>query len=1013
MNLCSRLFLTALVLSVTGCSTVPGFSIISDLSDVNTLARSEGNLPVEDVQKMALRPLVQGKGISYDVGLLRRAVAQGLLSDVEGLRQTKALALRNALLDDTKIDVVGALALSERGRMNYRSAIREHEETGRLIKAAASNSQKHVHEMGSLYPFIANYLATASLLNDKFLISRIRSDYLLPISISNKALPVYKLLITMMLDRLDASDDKNRGDEYSKYVGLLKSIESNKPRIPVFAKNNKTAQTLLQGELNLARLTAGNLAISLGLYSEAAEQLWAIKRDVSTDNGRIADGSLFVSELERNYLFAIQDYRAALESLDKTWMDTPPAFKLPGTVFPVHYLSTKAGYLAAAGQWKDAERVIATLPLERRGDSSTAVDYFVGVRAIIYAIQGNPSRYLQEFASMEKKYKALSGTDLGYYYAVAKTILYNRQALATGSLSDHRKAVEGGREMSQTFGEFQKGGFGRVSTLGPLVVQMAKEAYAASASTLLENGSGDPNDLLDAMHLLYFSETDRSIASMMARARTIPGIPVALLRQLQDAQGTMRASQQRVKQLAGIQDLDPGELERAAEVARTDSQRLGIIFDKLREIPQFDALAGDYEPPHLQAMQARLADGEGLAMFVQMTDSTLAMVITKRGYKQRLVNVSEAYVKKLVDRIRNTVKFDAQVQVDAFDSLAASDLYESLFGWDTKLLYQTRSLTVIANGALAAVPFSLLITQPSTQVKALAYRDMPWLIRSVAVAHAPSIRSWYAVTAPQFMGRGTGFIAWAHPAFDGENVQMSSSDGGAVRGALRDLQVLRTDTLQIGLPDDLMQALPLLPETLDEARAIARTLGGDVESSVIYGAAATRTSVLEKSQSGELTKRNVVMFATHGLMPAQVPGLFQPALALSPEKQGDRPSLLLLEDVLSLRLNADWVILSACNTASADKIGGDPLSGLARGFFFAGARGMLVTHWEVESDSATAITIRTIERYASNKTLSRAQALQLTAIDLIEGRNTPRDWSHPVYWAPYALVGNARRSAGL
>jgi CHAT domain-containing protein len=118
---------------------------------------------------------------------------------------------------------------------------------------------------------------------------------------------------------------------------------------------------------------------------------------------------------------------------------------------------------------------------------------------------------------------------------------------------------------------------------------------------------------------------------------------------------------------------------------------------------------------------------------------------------------------------------------------------------------------------------------------------------------------------------------------------------------------------------------------------------------------------------------------------------------------------LQLEDILALRMNADWVILSACNTAAAGKVGGDQLSGLARGFFYAGAQSMLVTHWAVESKSAAAITTSTVERYARNKKLSRAQALRMAQIDLIEGRGEQEYWSHPAFWAPYALVGNSRR----
>jgi CHAT domain-containing protein len=153
----------------------------------------------------------------------------------------------------------------------------------------------------------------------------------------------------------------------------------------------------------------------------------------------------------------------------------------------------------------------------------------------------------------------------------------------------------------------------------------------------------------------------------------------------------------------------------------------------------------------------------------------------------------------------------------------------------------------------------------------------------------------------------------------------------------------------------------------------------------------------------------IVMFATHGLAPKDLPGLTQPALAMAKDPTSKELPLLTLDDVVGLRMNADWVLLSACNTSAAERVGGDSLSGLARGFFFAGAKSLLVTHWAVDSESAASITVKTMEKYASNSKVTRAQALQSASIDLIEGKQVPSEWAHPAFWAPYALVGNGRR----
>ncbi len=116
--------------------------------------------------------------------------------------------------------------------------------------------------------------------------------------------------------------------------------------------------------------------------------------------------------------------------------------------------------------------------------------------------------------------------------------------------------------------------------------------------------------------------------------------------------------------------------------------------------------------------------------------------------------------------------------------------------------------------------------------------------------------------------------------------------------------------------------------------------------------------------SMDLRDYRVVAFATHGLRPGELPQLSQPALALAGTGDAERSPLLVLDDVLKLTLGADWVVLSACNTAAGDGKGEEAISGLGRGFFFAGARSMLVTHWAVESTSARALVSRLFARHA-------------------------------------------------
>jgi len=133
----------------------------------------------------------------------------------------------------------------------------------------------------------------------------------------------------------------------------------------------------------------------------------------------------------------------------------------------------------------------------------------------------------------------------------------------------------------------------------------------------------------------------------------------------------------------------------------------------------------------------------------------------------------------------------------------------------------------------------------------------------------------------------------------------------------------------------------------------------------------------------DLRARRVVAFATHGLIPGDFPNLEEPALALSAPDGQAETGLLTLGDVLGLKMDADWVVLSACNTAAGDGAGAEAISGLGRGFFYAGSRALLVTHWPVETRSAQLLVTQTFERYTGSAGVSRAEALRQANLSVI------------------------------
>jgi CHAT domain-containing protein len=296
---------------------------------------------------------------------------------------------------------------------------------------------------------------------------------------------------------------------------------------------------------------------------------------------------------------------------------------------------------------------------------------------------------------------------------------------------------------------------------------------------------------------------------------------------------------------------------------------------------------------------------------------------------------------------------------------------------------------------------------------------LPWLINKVAIAQQSSASGFLALRQSTPTGRQKQpFVGFGDPLFladaaaDTRGVRRMRSL--AVRSVADEtLRALETalnseaslDKTALRNRPTLGEAfsfLPPLPDTGDELREIAEITGGS-PSDIYLGARATESNV----KSADLTGYRVLAFATHGLVPGELSGLDQPALALANPaltQESNSDGLLTLEEVLGLKLNAEWVILSACNTASADGQASEAVSGLGRAFFYAGTRSLLVSNWAVETVSARLLTTGLFKQQASNPGMDRAEALRQSMQTVMN--NKPTDYSHPAFWAPFSLVGD-------
>ncbi len=210
-----------------------------------------------------------------------------------------------------------------------------------------------------------------------------------------------------------------------------------------------------------------------------------------------------------------------------------------------------------------------------------------------------------------------------------------------------------------------------------------------------------------------------------------------------------------------------------------------------------------------------------------------------------------------------------------------------------------------------------------------------------------------------------------------------------------------------------------LPETADELCAVANELGA-AQSEIHLGSRATETEIKRISRDGTLSKARVVHFATHGLIASETQSLdknlAEPALLLTPPDTAteEDDGLLTASEVTELKLDADWVVLSACNTAaSGEKGDAEPLSGLARAFFYAGARALLVSHWYVDSRAAVELTTGAFAELRHDPSIGRAEALRRTMLTAMNDPGRPKSWTpaaHPAVWAPFVIVGEGGAS---
>ncbi len=567
------------------------------------------------------------------------------------------------------------------------------------------------------------------------------------------------------------------------------------------------------------------------------------------------------------------------------------------------------------------------------------------------------------------------------------------------------------------------------------------EAYLELLAGLHATGESLPNvDLADESFriadLARGSSVQEAIVATAARAQLPDKTLADLARRNQDTHNRIVALNQLLGRLAAAPDrAETGKViaDMRAEIERLRGERVALRAEIQKRFPDYAELI-DPKAAGIADVRKALATGEALvAIYLGESQSYVWTIAREAKTAFRVVPVGRAAIERDVRELRKATDFGDgdPSQLRAFDMARAHGLYRTLLEADAALWKNAKVLNVIPHGALGELPFSLLVTAAVPQPAAGAhsgYANAPWLARAIAIAQLPSANAFDALRrTPAGRADREAFIGFGDPLFkqnaaavqqrgafrnrglgaeedDLERQLQAAEKGGGTAVAVHEpsLSPMQQAFSQLGA----------LPDTAAELRDIATALKSDPVRSVFVSRQATEKSVKETP----LANRRVVAFATHGLAAGEIVGLDQPALVLSnPTLTGDNDNdgYLTMEEVLGLKLDADWVVLSACNTASADGNGAEAVSGLGRAFFYAGARSLLVSNWAVETTSARQLTTELFRLQAADSKLTRADALRRSmlavmarhAVDPASKQNL-FSYSHPAFWAPFSLVGD-------
>jgi CHAT domain-containing protein/Tfp pilus assembly protein PilF len=477
------------------------------------------------------------------------------------------------------------------------------------------------------------------------------------------------------------------------------------------------------------------------------------------------------------------------------------------------------------------------------------------------------------------------------------------------------------------------------------------------------------------------------------------GLPLRILQEEQSLVSQLAALK---LQLASLErDLETVDTEKLPEkyfalnkLVKSSNENFGNFVEKIsREYPAYAAVK---YPKPISLNDSALKPGEYVVVF-DVSDQGVAVILCsdKTVRNSFYLEMKKNDLEKYVSNFREPLQ---KLKFEKFDVNLAKFLYQSLFGNILRDIPKGAPLVIIPDGPLNILPFEALVASGEAKWEKDSFGySYPAGLNFLEDEHPISYwQSLTALTLSRKFGLATNpgdkMLIIADPVFSMKDARAQASEKTRLTDSERNFNIgLMRAVEEVGQGFFIMERLPL---TSVLAENLEKLLGDAILP--LTGLRANKIDFMQRIAPSIDSYRDIV-FATHGVMSAKIPGLMEPFLALTMIPPGT-DGFLKMSDILSLRMNADVVALTACQTGLGKDVSGEGVMSMGRAFQYTGVKSVIMTLWEVEESSATKLTEKFFQHRKNGK--SKLEALQAARVDLrAEG------YRHPYFWAGFILVG--------